>query len=296
MPAMRLKKMNFLVLLTVLLFASCGGSGESDMVGEWIITDDKQAASELITIREDGKYIVSENSGELAGEWHTDDKGNLFLQAGSVTTEYMLVDKTPEYMSMSLQGLGRGKVLRFYRFEDYKKQMSDLNIQAPRILEEIEELSEEDRSNVDLTLLDIKGKTASMEQKFDDGRQFQMELLLTQLVLSTDKSIESWTLSNFTMGNPPKYVAETFLKAMKTGDFDIAKKHATKEASASIDMMAGMGDGKGGNADEIQLQEVKQDGDKCKVFYTDAGKEMTLKLVKEDGEWKAAWEKGGPAD
>jgi hypothetical protein len=94
-----------------------------------------------------------------------------------------------------------------------------------------------------------------------------------------------------------KETAEKFLKAMKTGDFDTAKGLATKEAAASIDMMAGMaGDSEGGNADDIVMGDVKEDGDKAVATYTDAGKEMTLNLVKVDGEWKAAWEKGGPAD
>ena len=103
-----------------------------------------------------------------------------------------------------------------------------------------------------------------------------------------------WACGGEALG--PKEVGEKFLKAMKTGDFDTAKKLATKEAEASIEMMSGMGSGEGGNADDIKVGEVKEEGDKAVLSYTDAGKDMTLNLVKEGGEWKAAWEKGGPAD
>lgn len=97
-------------------------------------------------------------------------------------------------------------------------------------------------------------------------------------------------------GNP-KSIAEKFLKAMKTNDFDTAKDLATKAASASIEMMAGMSEGgKGGDPDEIQIIDIETYDDRAVVSYYDNGKEMTLKLVLENDEWKAAWEKGGPDD
>jgi hypothetical protein len=98
-----------------------------------------------------------------------------------------------------------------------------------------------------------------------------------------------WACSGAATG--PKEVGEKFLKAMKTGDYDGAKKLATKEAQASIDMMAGMGGGAGGNADDIKVGDVKEDGDKATLSYTDAGKPLTLDLVKEGGDWKANWSK-----
>lgn len=103
-----------------------------------------------------------------------------------------------------------------------------------------------------------------------------------------------WACGGESLG--AKETGEKFLKAMKTGDFDTAKGLATKEAAASIDMMSGMGSGEGGNADDIKVGDVKEDGDKAVISYTDAGKAMTLNMVKEGGEWKAAWEKGGPGD
>lgn len=97
----------------------------------------------------------------------------------------------------------------------------------------------------------------------------------------------------------PKETGEKFLKAMKSGDFETAKDYATKEAQASLEMMAGMagagGDNKG-NPDDIKVGDVKEDGDNATLAYTDGGKAMTLDLVKEDGKWKAKWEKGGPGD
>ena len=104
-----------------------------------------------------------------------------------------------------------------------------------------------------------------------------------------------WACGGESLG--AKETGEKFLKAMKTGDFDTAKGLATKEASASIDMMSGMGgDNAGGDAADIVVGDVKEEGDKAVISYTDAGKAMTLNMVKEGGEWKAAWEKGGPGD
>ncbi|HHG83526.1 MAG TPA: DUF4878 domain-containing protein [Bacteroidetes bacterium] len=95
----------------------------------------------------------------------------------------------------------------------------------------------------------------------------------------------------------PKETGEKFLKAMKTGDFDTAKDHATKEAQGSLEMMAGMADGKeGGDAADIVIGALEENGDKATLSYTDAGKDLTLALVKEGGEWKADWKKGGPGD
>ncbi|MEM0999387.1 MAG: hypothetical protein AAGN35_20180 [Bacteroidota bacterium] len=94
-----------------------------------------------------------------------------------------------------------------------------------------------------------------------------------------------------------KGTAEQFLKAMKTRDFDAAKAMATEEGVASIEMVASA-PGEAGNADDIVVTNVEEDGDKAVATYTDAGKEMTLNLVKEGGEWKAAFSKmdGGGAN
>jgi hypothetical protein len=90
-----------------------------------------------------------------------------------------------------------------------------------------------------------------------------------------------------------KEVGEKFLTAMAKGDIEGAKKFATKDAQASLDMMAGTADAKKANPDKIEIGEVKEDGDKATLSYKENGTDKTLDLVKEGGEWKAAWSKGG---
>jgi hypothetical protein len=90
-----------------------------------------------------------------------------------------------------------------------------------------------------------------------------------------------------------KEVGEKFLTAMAKGDIEGAKKFATKDAQASLDMMAGTADAKKANPDKIEIGEIKEDGDKATLSYKENGTDKTLDLVKEGGEWKAAWSKGG---
>jgi hypothetical protein len=91
----------------------------------------------------------------------------------------------------------------------------------------------------------------------------------------------------------PKAVGENFLNAMAKGDIEGAKKYATKEAQSSLDMMAATAEAKKANPDKIEIGEVKEEGDKATLSYKENGTEKTLNLVKEDGQWKAAWTKGG---
>jgi hypothetical protein len=91
----------------------------------------------------------------------------------------------------------------------------------------------------------------------------------------------------------PKAVGESFLNAMAKGDIETAKKHATKEAQSSLDMMAATAEAKKANPDKIEIGEIKEDGDKATLSYKENGTDKTLNLVKEDGAWKAAWTKGG---
>jgi hypothetical protein len=92
----------------------------------------------------------------------------------------------------------------------------------------------------------------------------------------------------------PKDVAEKFLAAIAAHDYQGAAKFATKEAQESLKMMASMG-GMAGNSEtsKIEVGDVKEDGDKATVAYTEDGKAKSLEMVKEDGEWKANWSKGG---
>jgi Domain of unknown function (DUF4878) len=93
----------------------------------------------------------------------------------------------------------------------------------------------------------------------------------------------------------PKEVAEKFLNAIAAGDYDGASKYATKEAQESLKMMATMGGGEKGEAAKIEIGDVKEEGDKATVSYKENGTDKTLDMVKEDGEWKANWSKGGGA-
>ena len=92
-----------------------------------------------------------------------------------------------------------------------------------------------------------------------------------------------------------KEVGEKFLTAMAKGDIEGAKKFATKEAQTSLDMMAGTAEAKKANPDKIELGDIKEEGDKATLSYKENGAAKTLDLVKEGGEWKAAWSKGGGA-
>ena len=93
----------------------------------------------------------------------------------------------------------------------------------------------------------------------------------------------------------PKAVGESFLNAFAKGDIEGAKKYATKDAQASLDMMAASAEAKKANPDKIEIGEVKEEGDKATLSYKENGTDKTLDLVKENGEWKAAWSKGGGA-
>lgn len=92
----------------------------------------------------------------------------------------------------------------------------------------------------------------------------------------------------------PKETGEKFLKALAEGDYGTAKDYATKGSQESLDMLEKMGGGEAtGSADDIVVGEVKEDGDKATLSYTEKGAEKTLNLVKEDGSWKAQFDKGG---
>ena len=101
-----------------------------------------------------------------------------------------------------------------------------------------------------------------------------------------------WACGGGNLG--PKETGEKFLKALAEGDYGTAKDYATKGSQESLDMLEKMGGGEAtGSADDIVVGEVKEDGDKATLSYTEKGAEKTLNLVKEDGSWKAEFNKGG---
>jgi hypothetical protein len=85
--------------------------------------------------------------------------------------------------------------------------------------------------------------------------------------------------------------AEKFLNAFAHGDMEAAKKYATKDAQSSLDMMAGTSETKKANPDKIEMGDIKYKGDNATVSYHENGVLKTLEMVKEDGQWKAAWRK-----
>ena len=94
----------------------------------------------------------------------------------------------------------------------------------------------------------------------------------------------------------PKEVGEKFLNAIASSDYETAKKYATKEAQESLTMMASMaGEAPKGEPAKIEIGEVKEEGDKATLSYKENGTDQTLDLVKEEGEWKANWNKMGGA-
>ncbi len=97
----------------------------------------------------------------------------------------------------------------------------------------------------------------------------------------------------------PKGVAEAFLNAMNEQNFNKAKEYATEDSQEALQSMADlaeMGENLGGEKPEpkeIVIGDVEENGDEATVHYTEDGNEMTLDLVKEDGDWKVKFDKMG---
>ena len=92
-------------------------------------------------------------------------------------------------------------------------------------------------------------------------------------------------------GDSPDAIAEKFLKALYSYDFETARKYGTEDTGKLLDMMSGfsklMPDS---NKKEIKFEilNVKVDGDKAVVMYKDEGKEAQapLSLMRVNGKWK----------
>ena len=115
-------------------------------------------------------------------------------------------------------------------------------------------------------------------------------------------------------GGGPKDNAEKFLNAFWHSEYDKAGEYATADAKKQLDMLssfAGMmpdSSKKAFQRIKVDITDVKEEGDNATVTYTvkdpenpsqDAGPQ-TLKMVKENGKWLAAWNKqdamGGSMD
>jgi hypothetical protein len=85
----------------------------------------------------------------------------------------------------------------------------------------------------------------------------------------------------------PEVVAEKFLNHLGKKEFAEAKKLATKESAAAIDMMESLTktDASDTKAKMIEKVSCKEDGDKASCSYNEDGDSKTLDLVKKDGKW-----------
>jgi hypothetical protein len=102
-------------------------------------------------------------------------------------------------------------------------------------------------------------------------------------------------------GNDPKSVTKKFFEAFKTMNMDEAAKYATKESKGMLDMMK-----MGMSFAQVNQDSIKKEMDKQKIDFSDAiisgdtatvsvtvdGKDKTdFKLLKEEGQWKVAFDK-----
>ena len=96
-------------------------------------------------------------------------------------------------------------------------------------------------------------------------------------------------------GNNPESVAEDFLVALGTQDYEKARELGTERTAQLVSLVQGMADmaKKDGedvdvdNMPDIEFTNTEIDGDKATCFYTSAdGEEKKINLLKVDGEWK----------
>lgn len=94
--------------------------------------------------------------------------------------------------------------------------------------------------------------------------------------------------------NDPKEVAQNYLNALKSMDYEGAKKFSTPETGKMLDMLASfsgmMPDSLKEQAKNIKItiKEAKEEGDNCVVKFVSSDKpeaEETLNMVKKDGKW-----------
>ncbi len=89
----------------------------------------------------------------------------------------------------------------------------------------------------------------------------------------------------------PRSIAEKFLKAMSSQDYESAKKYGTEETGKLLDMMSGftkMSLDSVGKDLSFEILREKIEGDNAVIFYKEGGREgeLQLPLVKTDGKWK----------
>jgi len=89
----------------------------------------------------------------------------------------------------------------------------------------------------------------------------------------------------------PKAVAEKFLKAVNSHDYDAARKYGTEETEKFLDMYSGFSKMMPDTASkDLKFEITRQniDGDNAVIYYKEEGKEgeQQLPMIKMDGKWK----------
>lgn len=89
----------------------------------------------------------------------------------------------------------------------------------------------------------------------------------------------------------PKSVAEKFLKAMSSQDYETAKKYGTEETEKLLDMLSGfskMSPDSSSNNLKFEITREKLSGENATIYYKEEGREgeLQLPMVKMEGKWK----------
>jgi hypothetical protein len=89
----------------------------------------------------------------------------------------------------------------------------------------------------------------------------------------------------------PRSVAEKFLKAMSTQDFETAKKYGTEETEKLLDMMSGftkMTTDSVAKELKFEITREKVEGENAVIYYKEEGREgeLQLPMVRVEGKWK----------
>ncbi|NVO03254.1 MAG: DUF4878 domain-containing protein [Bacteroidetes bacterium] len=106
------------------------------------------------------------------------------------------------------------------------------------------------------------------------------------------------TITSCKNSNTPEKVAESYLKAIAEKNYDEAKKLATEESAASIDMLKSMDTGKDAKdaKKEGKVEGMKCDvqGEKATCNYKQDGQDEKIELVKKGEKWLVEMKKESP--
>jgi hypothetical protein len=119
-----------------------------------------------------------------------------------------------------------------------------------------------------------------------------MKKLLTLAVIA----IAVITMNACKNADTPDKVAEKYLNHIAKKEFADAKKLATPESAASIDMLESFSKMGGDQAKETKIENIKckEDGDKAACDFTENGEAKKIDLVKKDGKWLVEMKKESP--